>query len=134
MATKKTASKAPKTATPAPAPAPAAPHPSGLTGPVKDGSEIYFSRADLARIEAVQAKATIAKQAAELHQAAIEKVSFEFQLKAAALRDKMRELVADYQAKTADVSKLYSDVSEVYKADMAKLAYDPITGRINALS
>ena len=134
MATKKTASKAPKTSTPVAAPAPAAPHPSGLTGPVRDGNEVYFSRSDLARIEAAQAKATISKQAAELHQAAIEKAQFEFQLKAASLRDKMRELVADYQAKTAEVSKLYADVSEVYKADMSKLAYDPITGRINALS
>lgn len=130
MVAKKTPAKKPAApAPPAPA-APPAPHPSGLAGPVRDGLEVYFARADLSRLEIAQLRATSAKQAAELQQARIDAFQAEVAAKIAAAKDELKKLAAEYQKQADEVASLYRAIGEVYSIDMGKTSYDPITGRI----
>ena len=130
MAAKKTPAKKPAALiTTAPA-APPAPHPSGLAGPVRHESEVYFARADLSRLEIAQLRATSAKQAAELQQARIDAFQAEVSAKVAAAKEELKKLAAEYQRQADEVASLYRAISEVYALDMSKTSYDPTTGRI----
>lgn len=130
MVAKKTPAKKPA-APIAPTPAaPPAPHPSGLAGPVRDGLEVYFARADLSRLEIAQLRATSAKQAAELQQARIDAFQSEVSGKLAAAKEELKKLAAEYQRQADEVASLYRAIGEVYSIDMGRTSYDPITGRI----
>lgn len=123
--TKKVPAK--KVETPAPAP-----HPSGLAGPVTNGAEVYFARADLARLEIAQLRATSAKQAAELQQARIDAFQAEAAAKLAGAREELKKLAAEYQKQADAVALLYRQIGDVYALDMERTSYDLTTGRIAA--
>lgn len=101
-----------------------------VTGPLRNGNDLYFSPEDKLRLEVVQLRAECAAHEARIAKFEFDAFAQEIQKKIREMQDKVSSSQDRARNRVADFEEYRKAIEEVYSLDLSKVTMNEITGQI----